>query len=110
MISGDELLGSLSALRDAARGVGPAAPGEGPVRGGQSSSGASFADEVSGLLRSTNHQIENAEHSARELAAGRGDVVETMMALGRADTSLRFVVTLRNRALEAYQEISRLQV
>jgi flagellar hook-basal body complex protein FliE len=33
-----------------------------------------------------------------------------MIAIGRAEVSMKFVVSLRNRALEAYQEIMRLQV
>lgn len=69
-----------------------------------------FGELVGELLAGANREQLEAEHQARELAAGRADVVDAMIAVSRADLSLRFVVTLRNRALEAYQEIMRLQV
>lgn len=69
-----------------------------------------FGEMVVAALQQANQDQLHAEEQARELAAGRTDIVDAMMALSRADLSLRFVVTLRNRALEAYQEIMRLQV
>ena len=71
---------------------------------------APFADQFKAALSEANETLQGAEESAQKLAAGEVDVVETMIALGKADLSLRFVVALRNRALEAYNEIMRLQV
>ena len=70
----------------------------------------SFAKEIGEALSTVNQEIVQAESAARELAAGKGDLVETMISLGRADVSLRMVVNLRNRMLEAYQEIMRLDI
>lgn len=70
----------------------------------------SFSEKMGEVLAETNREINHAEAAARELAAGKGDLVETMMSLGRADVSLRMVVSLRNRMLESYQEIMRLQL
>jgi len=69
-----------------------------------------FSEAIAEALADTNREINAAEAATRELATGKGDLVETMMALGRADVSLRTVVSLRNRMLESYQEIMRLQV
>ncbi len=71
---------------------------------------ASFADALGSVLSRANADLRNAEGSAEALARGETDVVETMIALSRADLSLRLVLSLRNRALEAYQEVMRLQV
>jgi len=71
---------------------------------------APFADQFKAALSEANETLQSAEESAQKLATGEVDVVETMIALGKADLSLRFVVALRNRALEAYTEIMRLQV
>lgn len=76
---------------------------------GEARSGLRFSDVVKGVLEDANRQQQVAESEARALAEGRGDVVDAMVALSRADLAVRFVVTLRNRALEAYQEIMRLQ-
>lgn len=70
----------------------------------------SFARDIGEALSNANVELNRAEASARELAAGKGDLVETMIQMGRADLSLRTVVNLRNRMLESYQEIMRLQV
>ncbi len=70
----------------------------------------SFVREMGTALDETNRALNDADAAARELTQGKGDVVDTMLALGRADVSLRMVVGLRNRMLESYQEIMRLQV
>lgn len=70
----------------------------------------SFSQDIGEALSNANRELNQAEASTRELAAGKGDIVETMINLGRADLSLRMVVNMRNRMLESYQEIMRLQV
>lgn len=76
-----------------------------PAQGGEA-----FAKNIGESLAAANVDQNNAEAAARELAAGKGDLVETMMAMSRADLSLRMVVSMRNRILESYNEIMRLQV
>ena len=88
----------------------PIALGRTPERALPAAPGASFAQEIGAVIGDANHALNEAETAARELAQGKADVVETMIALGRADVSLRMVVNLRNRMLESYQEIMRLQV
>ncbi len=80
---------------------------EGPAKAAK---GSHFADRLLELVREADRVQKHAEHEAEELSAGRGGTVETMVALSKADLSLRFVTEVRNRALEAYQEIMRLQV
>jgi flagellar hook-basal body complex protein FliE len=72
--------------------------------------GEGFGELVGRTLANTNQAQVAAESQVRELAAGRGDVVETMLSLSEADIALRMTLQLRNRALEAYQEILRVQV
>lgn len=76
----------------------------------ENTGGASFAKSVGEALATANDELNRAEGAARELAAGKGDLVDTMVAMGRADLSLRFVVNMRNRVIESYNEIMRLQV
>lgn len=81
------------------------AGGRGPARGR-----AAFLDRLRDVLASADADQRRAEHEVRELSAGGGSTVETMLALSKAELSLRFVIELRNRALEAYREMSRLQL
>ncbi len=69
-----------------------------------------FADRLLELVREADRAQRHAEAQAAELAAGRGDTVETMVSLTKADLTLRLVTQVRNRVLEAYQEVMRLQV
>ncbi|MFQ5417867.1 MAG: flagellar hook-basal body complex protein FliE [Myxococcota bacterium] len=73
-------------------------------------SDAGFSDLVTGVLQRANELQHEATTQAQKLAAGEGDIVESLLALSRADLSLRFVVSMRNRALDAYDRIMRLQV
>lgn len=72
--------------------------------------GGGFADRLGALLEDADRVQQDAEAQARALAAGQGDVVETMVALSHAELSLQLVTQVRDRALEAYHEIMRMQV
>lgn len=72
--------------------------------------GEAFAKSIGESLAAANVDLNAADASARELAAGKADIVDTMIAMGRADLSLRMIVNMRNRMLESYNEIMRLQV
>ena len=69
-----------------------------------------FAEGLGGLIEDADSKQRVAETHIRERALGEGDLVQTMVALSKADLSLRMVVNVRNRALEAYQEIMRMPV
>ena len=45
------------------------------------------------------------------MATGRShNIHETMIALDKADVSFRMLTKVRNKAVEAYQEIMRMQI
>lgn len=89
-----------------------AAPAEAGAAGGRgaSQSRVDFLERLRDAFAGADADQKRAEHEVRELGAGRGSTVETMLALSKAELSLRFVIELRNRALEAYREMSRLQL
>lgn len=69
-----------------------------------------FAKVLTDAVSEANASQIDAETQVRALSEGKGDLVETMLSLNRAELSLSLVTQVRNRALEAYQEIMRLQV
>ncbi len=89
---------------------GPAAAAGSAAPTGPARADGSFGQLVKGVLESANRDQLEAEKQAIALAEGRGDIVDAMVSLSKADLSLRFVVTLRNRAVEAYREIMNLQL
>jgi len=52
-----------------------------------------------------------ADRGAKELLAGRNkNIHETMMSIEKADMSFRLMMQVRNKVIEAYREIMRMQV
>ena len=74
------------------------------------SAAKAFGEGLTSLIEDADAKQKTAESQIRERAAGEGDLVQTMVALSDADLSLRMIVNVRNRALEAYQEIMRMPV
>lgn len=55
-------------------------------------------------------KLENeADQSIVSLLQGKADIHETMIALQKTDISMRMFLTVRNKAIEAYREIMRMQ-
>jgi flagellar hook-basal body complex protein FliE len=82
-------------------------PATSPVR----QAGTTFGDMLTGLLAQTSEQQQNADRAIQQLhAGGEQNLHEAMIAMEKADISLRYAIQVRNKALEAYQEIMRMQV
>ncbi|MEZ4218403.1 MAG: flagellar hook-basal body complex protein FliE [Myxococcota bacterium] len=101
----DELRSGLASLSDA---LGTKRAGGTDDAAKAAGGGARFADALGDAISSADQDFKAAEEEVRQLAQGKGDIVETMIGITRSELSLGFVVQLRNRALEAYQEIMRL--
>lgn len=73
--------------------------------------GATFADELARALAQVNALQLEADRQAELLATGElQDVHAVVLAAQKAELALQLTIQLRNRALEAYQEIIRMQV
>ncbi|HEX9442706.1 MAG TPA: flagellar hook-basal body complex protein FliE [Candidatus Binatia bacterium] len=79
-----------------------------------SASGAAkteFNSYLKDALGEVNQLQQKADSAIQQLVAeGKGDLQDTMVALEKADISFRFMMQVRNKVLEAYQEIIRMQV
>jgi flagellar hook-basal body complex protein FliE len=70
-----------------------------------------FGSMVEQALLRTNEQINRAEHAGHEFAAGRlDDIHGTMLELSKADIELRFVGNVRNKVIDAFYELWRMQI
>ncbi|HHD62947.1 MAG TPA: flagellar hook-basal body complex protein FliE [Desulfobulbaceae bacterium] len=70
-----------------------------------------FTNMLSGIVSEVKNQQESADSAVQQLhAGGAKNLHEAMIAMEQADISIRFMVQVRNKALEAYQEIMRMQV
>lgn len=70
-----------------------------------------FTDWVAKEMSEVNSQINTAEFNLRELAAGRTDNLhQVMLSLNKAKLSFEMMVEVRNKTLEGYQQIMRMQI
>jgi flagellar hook-basal body complex protein FliE len=70
-----------------------------------------FAEMLGTAVASANMRAQTAQIQAEEFAAGRNeDIHGTMVALSEADIELRFVGNVRNKIVDAFYELWRMQV
>ena len=80
-----------------------------PTAEGLAPSGPSFGDRVNEFVQSVNAEQANAESMAAGYANGTNDDLHgTMIAVSKADISLRLATNIRNRVIEAYREVMRM--
>jgi len=87
------------------------------LRTGQGEEGApaagakTFSDVLQNSVQKVNQYQHEADTAMKELVAGRTkNIHETMLTVERADTSLKLMMQVRNKILDAYREIMRMQV
>lgn len=86
--------------------LGPAGPRISGV-----ASGESFGTLVSRAIQSVDASMKEADRSGQDFLAGRTDNVhDVMINMQRAQLSFQMLVEVRNKAIEAYQELSRMQI
>lgn len=72
---------------------------------------SNFGEILGEMVSGVNNQQQEADLAIQQLhAGGERNLHEVMISMEQADISLRYMVQVRNKALEAYQEIMRLQV
>lgn len=78
----------------------PAAPKEG-----------GFASMLEKQLGEVNHLMQGADKKGQELAIGRTENLhEAMIGFEKAETALKLLMQVRNKALEAYNQVLSMQV
>ena len=74
-------------------------------------SGASFADAMKELFYSVNDRSQSADKAITQVVTGESDDLHNaMIALEEANVSFQLMLEIRNKMLEAYQEINRMNI
>ena len=74
-------------------------------------SSSSPADAFADLLARTSKEQQGAQKAFEQYAAeGKGELHDVMAQIAKADVAFRFLLEVRNKLTDAYQELSRLQV
>ena len=73
--------------------------------------GASFIGAMKDSLNAVNQAQAEADDQIKMLATGQvKDLHQTMIAVEKADVSFRLLAEVRNKVIEAYREIMRMQI
>ncbi|MGD0088993.1 MAG: flagellar hook-basal body complex protein FliE [Planctomycetota bacterium] len=84
-------------------------PDLGTVTSGTGKPADSFAAVLGQKINEANATQLNADASVQQLLAGEGgDIHQVMLAMEQARMSLMLVSSVRDKVLEAYQEVSRM--
>lgn len=85
--------------------LGEKKPGEGEV------AGSDFKGSLMNFVNNVNKAQLNSQDAAMKLATGESkNIHEALISMEKASLSLQFTMQVRNRIVEAYQEIMRMQV
>ncbi len=87
------------------------APTTGTARGESAQGqGRTFLDTLKSFTNQVDQEINEANRQSQEFAVGKDyDLHEIMIATEKADLSFRLLLQIRNKLLDAYQEVMRMQ-
>ena len=101
---------TISSNLKALQGVGPS-KGLKTLAESKETDGMSFADTLAQSLDKVNTLQKEADIAIQDFATGdTRNIHETMIAVGKAELAFRLTMQVRNKMVEAYQEVMRLQV
>jgi len=70
-----------------------------------------FSDYLKSALEKTNELLLESDRLAEDFAAGRTDNIhEVLIASEKANIALQFTMQVRNKIMDAYNEIMRMQI
>ncbi len=77
----------------------------------ENNGGAAFAEQLKSAINEVNQYQEGSEEALADLATGQvKDLHQAALAIGKAETSMKLMLEIRNKALNAYKELGRTQL
>lgn len=104
-VSYAEALAAYQRVAQQARPAGPESSAESSAAGGQD-----FASVLREAASESIDTMRKAETQSLAAAAGTANINDVVMAMSQAEMTLQTVVTLRDRAVQAYQDILRMPI
>ena len=72
--------------------------------------GADFSSVLRRAAEDAVEVLQEGEKQTLQAAAGKADITDVVTAVGQAEVTLQTVVAVRDRVIQAYQEIMRMPV
>ena len=74
------------------------------------SSGGGFGDMISRALQGVVDTGENADTKSMQAIAGGGNITDVVTAVSKAELALQSTTAIRDRVVQAYQDIMRMAI
>ncbi|HAK64203.1 MAG TPA: flagellar hook-basal body complex protein FliE [Alphaproteobacteria bacterium] len=104
-ITGTPISAATAYAQAAKRAVEPGAGGEAPA-----SASANFADLIKDSIGEAIETAKTSETTSLKSLGGKADVVDLVTAMNEAEMTLQTVVAVRDKVVQAYQEIMRMPI
>jgi flagellar hook-basal body complex protein FliE len=76
-----------------------------------STNGSAFAEQLKSAIGEVNELQIDSEKSIADMATGQvKDLHQAALAINKAETSMKLMLEIRNKALNAYKELGRTQL
>lgn len=69
-----------------------------------------FAESLESMLRAVESTGAEANDAVSRMLAGQGDVHTALIAMQQADTTFQLTVQIRNKLVQAYQDVMRMPI
>ena len=71
---------------------------------------ANFGDQLASVLNGATRDIAAFDQKASAMATGKADLVEVVQVIQEAEAALETVVALRDKVVQAYEEVMRMTI
>ena len=77
----------------------------------EKTAGPSFGETLTDAVAKVNEMQKSADTQMQKVATGEStNISEVMVAAEKADIALKLMMTVRNKVIDAYQEVMKMQV
>lgn len=99
---------ATAASRYAATALGQ--PGDGLAAAGEAGKAGGFGALLERAVAGTVDAAKGSDRAAMDAIAGGGDVTSVVTAVARAELALQTTVAIRDRVIQAYQDVMRMPI
>jgi flagellar hook-basal body complex protein FliE len=81
-----------------------------PAQGASAGTGENFGDMLRTAANSVVDTVAQGEHASLQAAVGKADLAKVTEAVNNAEVAVQTVVAIRDRVVQAYQDIMRMPI
>jgi len=81
-----------------------------PAAAPAAATASGFGESLNKMLAAVDQTTNNANTAVADMIGGSGDVHTAMIALQRAEMTLELTVQVRNKLVQAYQDVMRMPI